>query len=107
MGGIALFLAFLVKGPTRRTIVCFAYASGFAVKLPARMRLDELDYNLPREQIAQRPLERRDASRMLLLNRASGAFEDRSFTEFHSLLRGDELLVLNNARVISARLFGK
>src|SRR5258708_1379946 len=107
MGGIALFLAFLVKGPTRRTIVCFAYASGFAVKLPARMRLDELDYPLPQEQIAQRPLEHREASRLLLLDRSSGVFEDGLFTEFPSLLRGDELLVINNARVIPARLFGR
>lgn len=71
------------------------------------MRLDELDYHLPADQIAQRPLERRDASRLLLLNRASGAFEDRLFEEFPSLLAGDELLVLNNARVIRARLFGR
>jgi S-adenosylmethionine:tRNA ribosyltransferase-isomerase len=71
------------------------------------MRLDELDYHLPRERIAQRPLERREASRLLCLNRASGVFEDRLFAEFPSLLRGDELLVLNNARVIPARLFGR
>jgi S-adenosylmethionine:tRNA ribosyltransferase-isomerase len=71
------------------------------------MRLDELDYHLPREQIAQRPLERREASRLLLLNRSSGVFEDHQFAEFPRLLRGDELLVFNNARVIPARLFGR
>lgn len=71
------------------------------------MRLDELEYNLPREQIAQRPLERREASRLLFLDRSSGAFEDRLFTEFPTFLRGDELLVINNARVIPARLFGR
>src|SRR5258708_11222727 len=71
------------------------------------MRLDELDYHLSREQIAQRPLDRREASRLLFLNRTSGVFEDRSFTDFPGLLRGDELLVLNNTRVIPARLFGK
>ena len=71
------------------------------------MRLDELDYRLPRELIAQRPLDRREASRLLSLNRSSGIFEDRLFTEFPITLRGDELLVLNNARVIPARLFGK
>jgi S-adenosylmethionine:tRNA ribosyltransferase-isomerase len=71
------------------------------------MRLDELDYHLPREKIAQRPLERREASRLLCLNRASGVFEDRFFAEFPSLLRGNELIVLNNARVIPARLFGR
>jgi len=71
------------------------------------MRLDELDYHLPAEQIAQQPLDRRDASRLLLLNRSSGAFEDRQFAEFPELLTGNELLVLNNARVIPARLFGR
>jgi S-adenosylmethionine:tRNA ribosyltransferase-isomerase len=71
------------------------------------MRLDELDYHLPREQIAQRPLEHRDASRLLFLDRSSGASEDRLFKDFPALLRGNELLVINNARVIPARLFGR
>jgi S-adenosylmethionine:tRNA ribosyltransferase-isomerase len=71
------------------------------------MRLDELDYHLPQDRIAQRPLDRREASRLLLLDRSSGAIEDRLFVEFPELLRGDELLVLNNARVIPARLFGR
>src|SRR6266705_5269052 len=87
--------------------VCFVCLSCFAVRLPLPMRLDQLDYRLPREQIAQRPLERREASRLLLVNRSSGAFEDRFFTEIPNLLRGDELLVFNNARVIPARLFGR
>jgi S-adenosylmethionine:tRNA ribosyltransferase-isomerase len=92
-----------LKGP----IVCFACVDCFAGRLPLPMRLDELDYRLPREQIAQRPLDRREASRLLLLNRESGSFEDHQFTEFPGLLRGDELLVFNNARVIPARLFGR
>src|SRR5215472_10400913 len=71
------------------------------------MRLDELDYHLPPEQIAQRPLDRRDASRLLLLNRCSGKLEDRQFAEFPDLLVGNELLVFNNTRVIPARLFGR
>ncbi len=71
------------------------------------MRLDKLDYHLPPEQIAQRPLERREGSRLLLLNRSTGAFEDRLFVELPDLLQGDELLVLNNTRVIPARLFGR
>jgi S-adenosylmethionine:tRNA ribosyltransferase-isomerase len=70
------------------------------------MRLDELDYDLPERLIAQRPLGRRDASRLLALDRQSGKFEDRLFTDLSGLLRGDELLVLNNTRVIPARLFG-
>src|SRR5437899_1301083 len=71
------------------------------------MRLDELNFDLPRERIAQRPLDRRDDSRLLQMDRATGAFGDRRFVEFPSLLRGDELLILNNARVIPARLFGR
>jgi S-adenosylmethionine:tRNA ribosyltransferase-isomerase len=70
------------------------------------MRLDELDYALPPELIAQRPLPERDSSRLLALGRSTGAPEDHAFSEFPDLLRGDELLVLNNARVIPARLFG-
>jgi len=71
------------------------------------MRLSEFDYVLPREQIAQRPLKSRDASRMLLLDRFSGANEDRHFSDLPELLRGDELIVVNNARVIPARLLGR
>src|SRR5216684_8550696 len=71
------------------------------------MLLDELDYHLPPSQIAQRPLARREASRLLLLDRSMGAREDRFFAELPELLRGNELIVLNNARVIPARLFGR
>lgn len=71
------------------------------------MRLDEFDYDLPFERIAQRPLEQRDASRMLLLDRATGRFEDRVFREFPALLKGHELIVVNSARVLPARLFGR
>ena len=71
------------------------------------MRVDEFDYHLPPELIAQRPLDRRDHSRMLLLDRTSGRWQDRYFHDFPELLRGDELLVLNNARVLPARLFGQ
>ncbi|MBS1840221.1 MAG: tRNA preQ1(34) S-adenosylmethionine ribosyltransferase-isomerase QueA [Acidobacteria bacterium] len=71
------------------------------------MHLADLDYRLPPELIAQRPLERRDASRMLVLSRLQGAIEDCQFADLPALLRGDELLVYNNAKVIPARLFGK
>lgn len=71
------------------------------------MNLSELNFNLPPERIAQRPLNERDASRLLLLDRVSGAWEDRQFREFPDLLRGDELIVINNARVLPARLFGR
>ncbi len=71
------------------------------------MRVDAFDYHLPVALIAQRPAVDREASRMLLLDRQSGAWEDRAFLELPGLLCGNELLVLNNARVLPARLFGK
>jgi S-adenosylmethionine:tRNA ribosyltransferase-isomerase len=71
------------------------------------MRVDEFDYALPAALIAQRPLAERDASRMLLVDRKGGGREDRRFAEFPDLLRGEELLVFNNARVLPARLFGR
>ncbi|HEY4949029.1 MAG TPA: tRNA preQ1(34) S-adenosylmethionine ribosyltransferase-isomerase QueA [Candidatus Acidoferrales bacterium] len=71
------------------------------------MNLDELNFDLPPERIAQHPLAARDASRMLLLDKTTGEWEDRQFREFPDLLRGDELIVLNNARVLPARLFGR
>ena len=71
------------------------------------MQVSELDYHLPQELIAQRPLAERDASRMLLMDRLSGGLRDENFSAFASALRGDELLVFNNARVIPARLFGR
>ena len=71
------------------------------------MNLSEFDFDLPPESIAQRPLAERDASRMLELSRSTGEWIDRQFREFPDLLRGDELIVLNNARVLPARLFGR
>jgi S-adenosylmethionine:tRNA ribosyltransferase-isomerase len=71
------------------------------------MRLVDLDYHLPVSQIAQRPLDRRDASCLLELPRSEGSLSDHLFADLPNLLRGDELIVLNNARVIPARLFGR
>ncbi|HEY2545274.1 MAG TPA: tRNA preQ1(34) S-adenosylmethionine ribosyltransferase-isomerase QueA [Candidatus Acidoferrum sp.] len=71
------------------------------------MRLVDLDFHLPESQIAQRPLDRRDASKLLEVSRVNGSLADQLFAELPELLRGDELMVLNNARVIPARLFGR
>jgi S-adenosylmethionine:tRNA ribosyltransferase-isomerase len=71
------------------------------------MRLSEFSFDLPAGRIAQRPLDQRDASRMLILDREKQAWEDSAFSTFPERLRGDELLVVNNARVIPARLFGR
>jgi S-adenosylmethionine:tRNA ribosyltransferase-isomerase len=71
------------------------------------MRIEDFDYELPSGQIAQRPPTRRDGARMLVMSRKDGQLTDRLFSELPELLRGDELLVFNNARVIPARLFGR
>jgi S-adenosylmethionine:tRNA ribosyltransferase-isomerase len=64
------------------------------------------DYELPADLIAQEPAEPRDASRLLVLDRARGAWEDRSFGELPALLRAGDCLVANRSRVIPARLLG-
>jgi len=71
------------------------------------MKLSEFNYNLPPERIAQAPPEQRGSSRLLLVDRKNGACADRHFSELATILRGDELLVVNNTRVIPARLFGR
>jgi S-adenosylmethionine:tRNA ribosyltransferase-isomerase len=70
------------------------------------LKLEDFSYELPEDRIAQQPLAQRDASRLLLLSRTKRQWEDRAFAELPELLRGDEFLVVNNARVIPARLFG-
>ncbi len=71
------------------------------------MKLSEFDYALPAERIAQRPLADRASASMLLVERAGAALVDRRFGELPALLRGDELVVVNNTRVLPARLFGR
>ena len=71
------------------------------------MLVEDLEYKLPKDLVAQYPAEERDASRLLLLERATGRWDERLFAELPELLHGDELLVVNNARVIPARLLGR
>ncbi len=71
------------------------------------MRLEDFDYLLPAELIAQRPLAQRDASRMLVLDRSAGGFEHRSFRELPQILAPGDLLVFNNTKVFPARLLGR
>ena len=65
----------------------------------------DYDYPLPERLIARHPLPQRDASRMLVLDRATGGIEHRRFIDFPSYLRADDLVVLNNTRVMPARVF--
>jgi S-adenosylmethionine:tRNA ribosyltransferase-isomerase len=70
-------------------------------------RLSDYDFELPESQIAQAPLAERDASRLMTVNRSTGACAHRRFTDLPELLRAGDLLVLNDARVIPARLLGQ
>jgi len=67
------------------------------------MDVDELDYDLPQELIAQHPAERRDASRLLVYERATGAVRHRSFADLPEDLSG-ELVVVNDTKVVPARI---
>jgi S-adenosylmethionine:tRNA ribosyltransferase-isomerase len=71
------------------------------------MLIDELDYELPEELIAQHPPERRDAARMLVVDRSSGSFRDSQFAALPSLVRSGDVIVINNTRVFPARLYGR
>ncbi|TML09940.1 MAG: tRNA preQ1(34) S-adenosylmethionine ribosyltransferase-isomerase QueA [Actinobacteria bacterium] len=68
------------------------------------MRLSELDYALPTELIAQRPLDQRDHSRLLVYERATGEVRHRRFSELPDELDPDELAVVNDSRVLPARI---
>jgi S-adenosylmethionine:tRNA ribosyltransferase-isomerase len=70
------------------------------------MKLTDFDYELPEALIAQEPVSPRDASRLLVVPRGSGAVEDARFADLEALLRPGDLLVLNDTRVIPARLVG-
>lgn len=71
------------------------------------MRRQDFYYELPEELIAQYPVERRDAARLLTLDGRTGAYADHYITELPALLQAGDLLVLNNTRVIPARLYGR
>lgn len=70
------------------------------------MKTIDFDYSLPPELIAQTPLEPRDRSRLMVLNRNSGSIEHHGFADIVDFLKAGDVLVLNNSRVIPARLRG-
>lgn len=70
------------------------------------MKKSDFGYDLPKELIAQSPVEPRDAARLLVLGRESGQYEDRHFYDLDAYLRPGDLLVLNDTRVLPARLYG-
>jgi S-adenosylmethionine:tRNA ribosyltransferase-isomerase len=68
--------------------------------------LSDFDYELPPERVAQYPADRRDASRLMVLDRMGGGIEHRRFDELPRLLNPEDLLVLNDTRVLPAKLVG-
>jgi S-adenosylmethionine:tRNA ribosyltransferase-isomerase len=71
------------------------------------MKTDLFNYDLPPELIAQHPPERRELARMMVLHRDSGKIEHRAITDIIDYLRASDVLVLNNTKVIPARVFGR
>lgn len=70
------------------------------------MKRSDFGYDLPKELIAQTPAEPRDAARMLVLGRESGAYEDRHFYDLDQYLNPGDLLILNDTKVLPARIYG-
>ena len=71
------------------------------------MLVSDFDYDLPQELIAQEPLPQRDSSRMMVLNRETGDIIHSQFQHFPDHLNMGDVLVLNNSKVIPARVWGK
>ena len=69
--------------------------------------IEDYDYDLPEELIAQVPVPDRDESRLLVVDRSSGSMKDRHFRDLPELLLPGDLLVVNNTRVVPARIFGR
>jgi S-adenosylmethionine:tRNA ribosyltransferase-isomerase len=69
-------------------------------------RTSDYDFDLPRDLIAQRPLARRDASRLMVVDRATGEIQHRTFVDIAQLVAPNDVLVVNRTRVIRARLLG-
>ena len=70
------------------------------------MKTSDFYYDLPQELIAQTPLERRDGSRLMVMDKATGALQHRHFFDIVDYLRPGDCLVMNDSRVIPARLLG-
>ena len=70
------------------------------------MNVNDFDYNLPEELIAQTPLERRDSSKLLVMDKVSGGINHETFSNITSYLKKGDVLVLNDTKVIPARLIG-
>ncbi len=82
-------------------------ASRSSAEPPRHFKAADFDYDLPPDRIAKHPLPDRGASRLLVMDRATGALQDKGVRDLPDLLAPGDLLVLNDTRVIPARLFGR
>lgn len=71
------------------------------------MRVEDYDFNLPEELIAQTPLEKRESSRLMVIDKLTGELEHRHFYDLKEYLKPGDVLVLNDTKVLPARLYGK
>ena len=70
------------------------------------MKVEDFNYDLPEELIAQTPLEKRDSSKLLVLDKKTGDIEHKNFTDIIDYLNSGDTLVLNDTKVLPARLIG-
>lgn len=70
------------------------------------MKISDFDYHLPKELIAQKPADKRDCSRLLVVHRDTGELEHRHFFDITEYMKAGDCLVMNNSKVLPARLYG-
>lgn len=75
--------------------------------MKTNLTLDDFNYNLPEELIAKYPTEKRDEAKMLVVDKITGDMVHKHFYDFIDYLNPDDVLILNNTKVIPARLLGK
>ena len=71
------------------------------------MKVKDFDFELPEERIAQTPLENREASKLMIVDRETGAVTHQRFSDISAYIHPGDCLVLNNTKVLPARLFGE
>ena len=94
------------SGQIRYNKLCIATSEFFRRKETKALKTSDFYYDLPQELIAQTPLERRDGSRLMVMDKATGALQHRHFFDIVDYLRPGDCLVMNDSRVIPARLLG-
>ena len=102
----AMFLRVFAGRSIPRLPICSSTVSVHDSPIPHGSRTADYDFELPPDRIAQQPLDRRDASRLMVVHRESETIEHRTFADIASLIDPRDVLVLNRTRVLRARLLG-